>query len=349
MPCLSGDGYSEGESARASAQQSAATYKAVAAGVIAADNAYQLYDNYKAQRKIARRANVIKENYQNFLMQNFWPKELNYLNEFANPDTHGEAPEDVEVMGSRYAGRLIPAIAKKFAEEIAAAKCNASRYCTSANKKTLQDLLLGRSNAIASARVAGRQMAFKEYRAKLDQNYKRRIAAVSLGDGMIAEAADLFAAALNTYQAVGSSLTNQFNSAIGALGSAIGQRSSAQTRIDSLEALDLQGSSVVYGPSAFGVQDTWAQMTGGGSNTFGNYNVGLSTSGLNSYNGLSTIYSSNGADGLNTSQLINQLDLARSGSYTYEVVSIIPGTVTVNMGDFQLKDYAENDQGDKPQ
>lgn len=348
MPCLSGDGYQEGESIRAAAQQQAATYKAIASGVIAADNAYRLYENYKDQRKIARRANDIKEQYQNFLMANFWPKEEAYLNEFANPDTHGEAPEDVEVMGSRYAGRLIPMIAKKFADEIAAAKCNLARYCTSANKKVLQDLLLARSNAIAAARVAGRQMAFKEWRAKIDQNYQRRIAAVSVGDGMIAQAAELYGAALNAYRVAGGELESQFNSALGSLGNAIGTYNSADTRLDSLASMRISGASV-HAPSAFGVQNTWDQMTGGGSNTFGDYNIGLSSNGLNAFNSLSTNYSSNGEAVLQGSQLINQLDLARSGSMTYEVTSIIPGTVTVNMSDFQLKDYAENDQGDQPQ
>jgi hypothetical protein len=350
MPCLSGEGYSEGEGARAEAQQQAAIVKAIAAGVIAADNAYRLYENYKAQRKIARRANVIKEDYQNFLIGNFWPKEENYLNEFANPDTHGEAPEDVEVMGSRYAGRLIPMIAKKFADEIAAAKCNFARYCTSANKKILQDLMLARSNALASARVAGRQMAFKEWRAKIDQNYKRRIAAVTVGDGMIAEAGELYQAALGAYRVAGADLETQFNSALGSLGGAIGQYRSANTREASLTAMRQDvNNRTVYAPSAFGVDNTWDQMTGGGSNTFGGYSIGLSSNGLNSYSGLSGVYSSNGEAMLNGGQIFNQLDLARSGSYTYEVASIIPGTVTVNMGDFQLKDYAVNDQGDQPQ
>lgn len=349
MPCLSGDGYSEGETARAEAQEAAALLKGAAAATIAMYNAYQLYGNYKQQRKIAKRANDIKRLYQNFLITSFWPKEENYLNEFANPDTHGEKPEDVEVMGSRYAGRLIPMVAKKFAAEIAAAKCNFARYCTSANKKVLQDLMLARSNAIAAARVAGRQMAFKEWRAKIDQNYQRRIAAVSVGDGMIEQAGALYGAALGAYRAAGSDLEAQFNSALGALGGAIGQYRSADARVDSLAATRIDQGMVGYAPTAFGVQNTWDQMTGAGSNTFGSYNIGLSSNGVNAFSNLGTIYSSNGEAGLNMGQIFNQLDLARSGSYTYEVASIIPGTVTVNMGDFQLKDYAVNDQGDQPQ
>ena len=348
MPCLSGEGYSAGEGYRATAQRETAADKALLSGIIASDNAYRLYKNYQYQRKIARRANVIKEMYQNFLILNFWPKEEAFLNEFANPDTHGEAPEDVEVMGSRYAGRLIPMIAKKFADEIAAAKCNFARYCTSANKKTLQDLLLARSNALASARVAGRQMAFKEWRAKIDQNTRRRIEAVGVGDGMIAAAGELFGAALSAYQAAGSDLESQFNSALGSLGGAIGQYRSADARIDSLKGLR-QDNTIVHAPSAFGVSNTWDQMTGGGSNTFGDFNIGLSSNGLNSYNNLSTNYSSNGEAMLNGGQIFNQLDLARTGSHTYEVDSIFYGTVTVNMGDFPLHDYAENDQGDQPQ
>lgn len=346
MPCLSGDGYTYGEEQRAEAQKWASQWKAVESGVIAAANAHQLYNNYKAQRAIADRATVIKEDYQKFLVDNFWPKEESYLNEFANPDTHGEAPEDVEVMGSRYAGRLIPMIAKKFAEELTTARCNFARYCTSANKKTLQDILLARSNAIASARVAGRQMAFKEWRAKIDQNYKRRIAAVGVGDGMIAQAGELFSAALNAYRAAGADLEQQFSSSLRSLGSAVGGYRSADTRISALNSMDLSEVSVDHVFSSFGAANVFDQMTGGGSNTFGNYNIGLSQNGLGSYNSASANYSSSNADGLHTSQLINQLDLARSGSYTYEVTSIIPGTVTVNMSDFPLHDYAAYDQGD---
>jgi hypothetical protein len=352
MPCLNGEGYTEGETKRAAAQKEASAIKAGKAGIIAADNAYQMYDNYKAQRSIAKRANDIRRLYQDFLLTEFWPKEESYLNEFANPNTHGEKPEDVEVVGSRYAGRLVPTIAKKFAEELLMTKCNSSRYCTSANKKSLQDLYLARSNALATARVAGRQQAYKEWRAHIDKNYKRRFDAVAVGDGMIAEASALLGQALTAYRTAGEVFTQQFNSAIGTLGNALGTRSSAQTRMNMVDAMNLDENDIMFAgrtPFQQGFGNTYWQMNGAGSsNMFGEYNIGLNAGYSYSANsGLSTIYSSNGESALNGSQLINQLDLARSGSHTYEVVSIIPGTVTVNMNDFPLQDYAEKDSGDR--
>lgn len=348
MPCLSGSGYQSGETERATAQQTAAMILGAEAAVFAVDNAMQLIKNYNKQKAVAKRANAIKKAYQNMLATTFWPRDTKYLNEFANSEVNYPV-EDVEVMGRRYAGRLVSMVAKKFADLIKEAKCNLSRYCTSANKKTLQDLLLARSNAIASARMAGRQMAFKEGRARIDVNFKRRHAAVSLGEGLIAEASSLYAAAGQAYAAIGNNLAAQFNSNLGQLGAAVGAYSSASTRLDSLQNMR-QDNTIIYGPTSFGVANTWDSMYGSGnSNTFESYRVGASPiSSMQPNAGLSTVYSSNGEAVLNGSQLINQRDLARSGSYTYVVEGIPVGTVTVNMGDFQLHDYAEYDHGDQP-
>lgn len=346
MPCLSGQGYQSGEQTRAQAQQQAAMLIGAQAALEAAWNAQALIANYGKQKAIADRANKIKSEYQDFLVNNFWPKEIAHMNEFSVKDAELFTGNYVENLGRRNAGRMIPMVAQKFAQEIKAAKCNFSRYCTSANKKTLQDLLLARSNAIASTRVAGRQMAFKEWRARVDQNYKRRLSSSMVGDGLLGQAASLYESAAGIYRQQGAALEAQFNSSLGRLGGAVASYSSAGARMDSIKGMSID-KDVVYGPSSFGVQNTWSQMTGASSNTFNApFDMSAGSDGLGSYRKLSTVYSSNGDAVLQGSQLINQRDLARSGSYTYMVEGYV---VTVNQGDFALHDYAEYDHGDQPQ
>lgn len=177
--CLSDRGYRRGESIRASGAKNAAMIRQVAAIAIAIDNANQLVENYKKQRDISKRALTIAQKQQDHLKAVFWPREEQFLAEFSEP----EAIEAVAVMGRRYGGRLAATVSGAFAKQLAEARCSFSRYCTSANKKLIQDLLMARANGVANARVLGRQIAFAEYQAREDTNYDRRIQAISLGRG----------------------------------------------------------------------------------------------------------------------------------------------------------------------
>jgi hypothetical protein len=206
--CYSDVSYVAGEGIRAAATGSVALAKQVASALIAIDNANRLVDNYRDQRDIAQRAQDIAEAQQQQLETVFWPREAAFLAEFSTP----EPIESVEVMGARYAGRLIAPLAAAFAKELRALRCAARRHCTSANQKQLQDILLARGVAMANARVIGRNIGFAEFQARTDINLSRRMQAVSMGRGLINDAMTLLRAAGAGYAGAGQELSQQFNS-----------------------------------------------------------------------------------------------------------------------------------------
>lgn len=207
-------GYIAGEAARTSAADTASLIRQAAAALIAIDNANQLVDNYRKQRNIQDRMLLIQEQQQQHLETVFWPREAQFLNEF----TVAEPVEAVETMGRRYAGRLVATVAGGFAQKLREARCNASRYCSSAATKNLQDLLMARSAAMANARVLGRNIAFAEYQARTDRNVERRMQAIAMGRGLMQQAANLYAAAGQGLAAAGGILSGQMNKALEAFG-----------------------------------------------------------------------------------------------------------------------------------
>lgn len=210
-PCTLFDfGYTAGEGTRTSAADTASFIRQAAAGLIAIDNANRLVDNYRKQRDIQDRMLDISEEQQLHLETVYWPREIQFLNEFSV----GEAVEAVETMGKRYAGRLVSTVAGAFAPKLKEAKCSAPRYCTSATTKSLQDLLMARSVAMANARVLGRNIAFAEYQARHDVNVERRMQAVAIGRDLMQQAASLYASAGQGLAAAGSILSGQMSKAL---------------------------------------------------------------------------------------------------------------------------------------
>jgi hypothetical protein len=209
-------GYTAGEVIRAAAADTASLIRQAASALIAIDNAARLVDNYKKQRDIQDRMLDISEEQQAHMETVYWPREIQFLNEFSV----GEAIEAVEVMGKRYAGRLVSTVAGAFAPKLRDAKCSASRYCTSATTKNLQDLLMARSAAMANARVLGRNIAFAEYQARLDVNLERRLQAAAIGRDLMNQAASLYQAAGQGLAAAGGILSGQLGGAIQAFGNA---------------------------------------------------------------------------------------------------------------------------------
>ena len=210
-PCTLFDtGYVAGETARTSAADTASFIRQAAAALIAIDNANRLVDNYKKQRDIQDRMLDISEEQQKHLEEVYWPREIQFLNEFSV----GEGIEAVETMGRRYAGRLVSTIAGAFAPKLKDAKCAAPRYCTSAATKSLQDLLMARSVAMANARVLGRNIAFAEYQARNDVNVERRMQAIAIGRNLMQQAANLYASAGQGLAAAGSILSGQMSKAL---------------------------------------------------------------------------------------------------------------------------------------
>lgn len=205
MTCVSDIGYTAGELARATATGTAALLRSAAMAAIAIDNANQAVDNFKKQWKVAKRGLTIAQEQQGQLESVFWPREIQLLNEFAAAPIHDgvETIETVEVLGRRYAGRLIAALAGRFAKAIQELRTTASRYNTSDYRKKLQELHLTRAFAIASARVMGRNIAWAEIQSREEVDWNRRKAVVGLGRGLMTEVAALMKSAGAAYGALG--------------------------------------------------------------------------------------------------------------------------------------------------
>lgn len=364
--CLGDAGYKQGEIIRAQAAKTASIIRQVAAIAIALDNANQLVENYKDQRDISDRALVIAEKQQKQISDVYWPREAQFLGEFSAP----EAIESVVVMGRRYGGRLAAMVSGGFAAQLRDARCSFSRYCTSANKKLIQDLLMARSVGIANARALGRSIAFAEYQARNDTNYQRRMQAVAMGRGLAQQAATLYAAAGRGLASAGQAISEQLSSSLEAFGYARrdyrnvmggapggynsvlmqGQTELAQRQINNGRAPVSSGvSSMAWDGqlATFGYGSAMNSFTSlSASNTFGEYNV-ASPWNLSQHGQPSPWVFQQAERQMNEADVGNR-DMARFGTHEYAVKGITGGSVTVSMGDFPLYYTDEYNPGDKP-
>ena len=364
--CLGDEGYKQGEIIRAQAAKSAAIIRQVAAVAIALDNANQLVENYKDQRDISDRALKIAEKQQKHISEVFWPREAQFLNEFSTP----EAIESVAVMGRRYGGRLASMVSGGFAQRLREARCSFSRYCTSANKKLIQDLLMARSVGIANARALGRSIAFAEFQARNDVNYERRMQAVAMGRGLMQQAATLYEAAGKGLASAGQMIKSDLNEALELFGYARRDYRNAQGgATGGYQSVLMQGQSeyaqrsIDNGPSqvssgvssqrwdgslaSFGYGSVMSSFTSlNASNTFGEYNV-ASPWNLSERGQPSPWVFQQAERQMNEGDVGNR-SMSRFGTYEYPVKGITGGSVTVSMGDFPLYYSDEYNPGDKP-
>lgn len=343
--CVGDSGYTSGETIRSSAVAAAALARQVAAAAIAIDNANRLIDNYKDQRDISQRSLDIAREQQNQLRTVFWPREAQFLAEFSTP----EAVEAVEVMGARYAGRLVSTVAGTFAAQLKDARCSFRRYCTSANHKLIQDLLAARAVAMANARVLGRNIAYAEFQARNDMNLSRRMQAVALGRGLINQAMSLYQAAGRGLANAGETLAGQFNTAFEAFGYYNQERRAARGRLDELQMADsnIKTPDVARMPGTvppqtftkFGLESSMERMRSlDASDVMKGDESGLSaTSKPNVFKDLQS-------EKHNDSKIGNN-DLAPSGRFTFPVIGA-PGTVTIDMSVFPLKYVDDKTEGD---
>lgn len=348
MACLDGGGYKPAEQIRADAVEHAAYLRMAAAAIIAVDNAARLISNMKLQRDVSDQQMSIAEENQANLKKTFWPRELEFLGEFGTP----EDIEEAQVLGRRYAGRLVAAAAGAFAQQIKDADCNASRYCTSQRSKNMQDLLLVRSQAIANARVLGRMIGFSEVQARRDRNDARRRQAVAIGRDLIGQAASFYGAAGRGLAAAGGEISKGLNSALQAFGAARYdpgissemQGMLAQAQFSGGARMPYQAPSTNY--SQFGSIDALmnadpayaAEGFIGGDPTLLGINV--TTNPHSTWSGLQN-------ERWNEADVGNR-NLARVGSKTYSFTDSRGdrGSITVNMSDFQLQFVDEKNPGD---
>lgn len=358
--CLTDSGYRTGEKLRAAAVQAAALIKSSTATAIAAANAEQAVSNFRGQRDISRRSLALAQTQQARMQDVFWPRELEFLQEYANP----EEIEQVEVMGRRYAGRLVSAAADKFAKRLHELRCNRTRYCASAFDKALQDLMLVRSETIAAMRVLGRNIAFTEFQVRSDTNTKRRLQAVAMGRGLMADAARLLGQAAGNLSQSGAAALSGLNSALYSIGQGVQEYRTGREQMAAANAPSEQGS-LPYSPNGMPAQPQAPQSIGNNFDNF-TYNIGMGD--VNS--AMSTTESANAInfqfDGLLDSQnfkfspnqglqmekwnegKIGYQDLARTGQAIFPVIGVTGGAVIVQMNRFPLgyvDGYTEGELG----
>jgi hypothetical protein len=216
MSCVTDSGYISATTIKLAGTVVAAGLRlnsAYSEATLAADS---LIENYKKQRDIQNRAMSIAESQNGQMSGVFWPAEQAFLAEYGNP----EAVEEIEVIGRRYAGRLVSTILGSFAEKISMVKCSMPRHCTSANMRALQDLYAARAFAVASARTLGREIGFAEYQARHDRNWERRNQAAAIGRKGIGDAAALMKSAAQGLAAQAEGLSGQVNASLQSLGHA---------------------------------------------------------------------------------------------------------------------------------
>jgi hypothetical protein len=216
MSCISNYAYAAAENYRTTAAATNAALKMAGLVAEAATSGQELIDNYRKQHALAQRAQAIAEAIQG-QQSMFWGAEQQFKNEF----TAAEPIEDVEVMGRRYAGRLVSSVLGAFAGKIHEVKCNMNRYCTSANQKALQDIFLMRSFAVSAARTLGRNIAFAEYQARTDLNWERRKQAAALGRKLTGDASGLIKSAGAGLASIGAGHEQSLNSALKGVGLAM--------------------------------------------------------------------------------------------------------------------------------
>ena len=327
--CVGDIGYLAAETTRSGATVAVGYAKQAAAALIAIDNANQLVDNYRDQRDIARRGYNISKQQHDHVKTVFWPRDMQFLNEFSVP----EAIETVEVMGRRYGGRLAAAVAGAFAVQLKEAKCSARRYCTSANTKAVSDLMMARSTAIGNARVLGRNIAFAEFQARTDTNYERRMQAVARGRGLMQQAARLYASAGEGLASVGARLTEGFNNAAQAFGVARQETAYArqvQTYQNERTQSQVQGTlgrfgnnlDAMGGPSAFGLSTSQQDFM---DNAVGDTMLG-DTTGLS--NQMFNNFPNAQAERQMNQTFVGNKDKARYGTMLFPVIGA-PGVVPV--------------------
>lgn len=216
MSCMTNSGYESGEEIRTTAIRQAALLRQAAAVLIAVDNAQTVIDGYRKQNNIAKRALRIAERQQWRLESVFWPRELQFLDEFAN---HGPDPV-THNLDKHYAGMLQASVQAKFGPEFRKVRCNKGRYERSQFLRNNADLTMAMASAFNNARHMGFDVARQEEFAREDRQYGRRFQAVALGRGLMQRAAGLMSAGSEAMNRATTAYAGRMNEALNNLGSA---------------------------------------------------------------------------------------------------------------------------------
>lgn len=212
--CVSSYGYLGGEGVRFLATRTAATIKKTVAVAQFSLNAYDAVKNYKKLADVSSRGLTLEEQQFSHVRDVYWAQEDKFLNEHTQPIPW----EDQAVLAKRYAGRMWAPVANSFAKRFKELECNKIRYCGTAYKRTLQEILVARGTARANIESLADRIAFYEIQQIRETDFERRKAAIALRKGLVAQAAALMASAANGLAEAGASAMSQANEALRAVG-----------------------------------------------------------------------------------------------------------------------------------
>ena len=306
MSCISNSAYATAQKSKTTAVLINAGLKSGQYIAEAVTSGQDLIANYRKQHELAKRAQAIAEAIQG-QQSMFWAAEQQFKNEFIVP----EPIEDVEVMGRRYAGRLVSSVLGAFASKIHEVKCNMNRYCTSANQKALQDIYLMRSFAVSAARTLGRNIAFAEYQARTDLNWERRKQAAALGRKLTGDASGLIKSAGEGLASIGAGHERSLNSALTAGGRALLRPGMNPERPGDREQAGLVYSdetTYTSGNQVYGPNISSSYQSNNGAQMYGS---GDSSPQVESANAMASSFSNNQTDP--PSDLITEADFKQPG------------------------------------
>lgn len=211
--CVDPTSYKEAEAIRFKAVGEAADTRRTAVIAQLILDGIQAYDAYSSLNDISKRATGVEEAQYGHLKGVYWPAEDQFLEEHRA----GQPWESQAVLAKRYAGRIWPPIAAKFAGKLYELECARPRYCASAYMRAFQELQVAKAATKANVLTMADKMAFYEVEAISDSNFDRRKTAVGLYLGLVGEAKSLMASAALSYGAIATDAFNAVGSGIGAL------------------------------------------------------------------------------------------------------------------------------------
>ena len=189
--CVTDFGYLGGEGIRFAATRTAATIKQVTAVAQFSLNAYDAVKNYQKLASVSSRGIAIEESQFAHVRDTYWPYENQFLTEFTTPTVW----EDQAVLAKRYTGRMWAPMANVFAKRLKELECNKPRYCSTAYKRGLQELLVAKGTARANVESLADRIAFYEVEQIRETDFARRQQAITLRKNLIMQAGELMQSA----------------------------------------------------------------------------------------------------------------------------------------------------------
>lgn len=179
----------------------------------AAINSRDAISNFKKLSRISERAIVIEEQEQRHLRDVYWPRELQFLNEFTKPRKW----ETQAVLAKRYAGRMWAPVAGAFAKKLKELELNRQRYHGKSYMHAVQELTVAMAQTKANMFVLADRIAFAEVQAVNDTDFERRKQAIALRQGLMGQAAQLMMSAAGGLADAGAEAARDATDALRAL------------------------------------------------------------------------------------------------------------------------------------